>query len=52
MAVQPMEGFDADPDGSPSELTFRRYKRFAQGGSGIIWFENVWNDYMKDNIIN
>ena len=39
MTVQPMEGFDADPDGSPSELTFRRYSRFAQGGSGIIWFE-------------
>ena len=39
LAVQPMEGFDAETDGSPSELTFRRYRRYAQGGSGLIWFE-------------
>ncbi|UCE40829.1 MAG: hypothetical protein JSV17_15500 [Candidatus Aminicenantes bacterium] len=39
VAVQPMEGYDANPDGSPSELTFRRYKRFGSGGSSIIWFE-------------
>ncbi|NLG84633.1 MAG: NADH:flavin oxidoreductase [Firmicutes bacterium] len=37
--VQPMEGFDAGPDGSPGELTFRRYRRYAVGGSGLIWFE-------------
>jgi len=39
LAVQPMEGFDANQDGSPSELTFRRYSRYAEGGSGLIWFE-------------
>ena len=39
VAVLPMEGADAAPDGRPTELTFRRYKRFAQGGSGLIWFE-------------
>jgi 2,4-dienoyl-CoA reductase (NADPH2) len=39
LAVQPMEGFDANTDGSPSDLTFRRYKRFASGGSALIWFE-------------
>lgn len=39
MVVQPMEGFDGEPDGSPGELTFRRYQRYAQGGSGLIWFE-------------
>jgi len=39
LTVQPMEGYDANPDGSPGELTFRRYLRFAQGGSGLIWFE-------------
>jgi len=39
LAVQPMEGFDAEADGSPSEMTFRRYRRYAQGGSGLIWFE-------------
>ena len=39
MAVQPMEGCDAAADGSPSELTFRRYKRFAAGGAGVLWLE-------------
>ncbi len=38
-SVQPMEGFDAHPDGSPGELTFRRYRRYAAGGFGLIWFE-------------
>jgi len=37
--VQPMEGFDGSADGAPGELTLRRYKRYAQGGSGLIWFE-------------
>ena len=39
LSVQPMEGYDANPDGSASDLTFRRYKRFARGGSALIWFE-------------
>ena len=39
LAVQPMEGCDAGPDGSPGELTFRRYRRYAEGGSALIWFE-------------
>jgi|YelNatPaOPRAMG01_1025707.scaffolds.fasta_scaffold00008_44 NADPH-dependent glutamate synthase beta subunit-like oxidoreductase/2,4-dienoyl-CoA reductase-like NADH-dependent reductase (Old Yellow Enzyme family) len=39
MAVHPMEGFDADETGGPSELTFRRYRRYAEGGSALIWFE-------------
>jgi len=38
-AVQPLEGFDGESDGSPGELTFRRYRRYARGGSGLIWFE-------------
>lgn len=37
--VQPIEGCDAQPDGSPGELTFRRYDRFASGGPGLIWVE-------------
>jgi len=37
--VHPMEGADADPPGRPSELTFRRYLRFASGGAAVIWFE-------------
>ncbi len=39
--VQPMEGYDSLPDGSPSELTIRRYHRYAEGGSAIIWFEAI-----------
>jgi 2,4-dienoyl-CoA reductase-like NADH-dependent reductase (Old Yellow Enzyme family) len=41
-AVQPMEGVDAANDGgTPGELTFRRYRRFAEGGSALIGFESV-----------
>jgi 2,4-dienoyl-CoA reductase (NADPH2) len=39
IAVLPMEGCDGLPDGSPDELTFRRYRRFAAGGAGLLWFE-------------
>jgi len=39
MAVQPMEGCDGTPAGEPDELTFRRYRRFASGGAGLIWIE-------------
>lgn len=39
LACQAMEGCDGTADGSPDELTFRRYDRFAKGGAGIIWFE-------------
>lgn len=39
--VQPMEAHDSENDGSPSELTRRRYLRYASGGSGIIWYEAV-----------
>jgi len=38
-AVLPMEAADGDGDGAPTELTARRYRRFAAGGSGLIWFE-------------
>jgi len=39
--VQPMEGYDSIADGSPSDLTRRRYLRYASGGSGMIWYEAV-----------
>lgn len=39
MAAQPMEGCDGELTGAPSDLTRRRYLRFARGGSGLIWFE-------------
>jgi NADPH-dependent glutamate synthase beta subunit-like oxidoreductase/2,4-dienoyl-CoA reductase-like NADH-dependent reductase (Old Yellow Enzyme family) len=38
-AVHPMEGFDSTPNGAPGELSFRRYKRYAEGGSGLVWYE-------------
>ncbi len=39
IAIHPMEGCDGDADGRPSELTWRRYERFARGGAKLIWFE-------------
>ena len=36
LGIAPMEGADALPDGSPSELTKRRYIRDAVGGSALI----------------
>lgn len=39
LAVHPMEGTDANKDGSPADLTKRRYKRFARGGAGLLWLE-------------
>ena len=36
-----MEGTDGTEDGAPGELTIRRYRRFAQAGPGLIWFEAV-----------
>lgn len=37
--VQPMEGADALPGGAPGPLTMRRYRRYAEGGFGLIWME-------------
>lgn len=39
MAVHPMEGCDGNADGTPGELTFRRWRRFAQGGAALLWGE-------------
>ncbi len=36
---QPMECNDADETGNPSDLTFDRYRKLAQGGAGIIMVE-------------
>ena len=35
--IHPMEGWDANRDGSPSELTLRRWQRFGQSGAKLIW---------------
>ena len=39
ICYQPMEGCDGTASGAPDELTKRRYRRFAAGGAGLIWFE-------------
>ncbi len=39
LATHPMEGADADAQGRPGKLTFRRYERFGAGGAGLIWAE-------------
>lgn len=35
--VLPMEGWDGTVDGKPSELTYRRWRRFGQSGAKLIW---------------
>lgn len=37
--IHPMEGCDGELDGSPGELTYRRYERFGAGGAKLIWGE-------------
>ena len=39
IAVHPMEGCDGTAAGAPDALTFRRYRRFAGGGAGLLWME-------------
>ncbi len=39
LCIQPMEGCDGTLDGTPDELTFRRYRRFGAGGAKLIWGE-------------
>ena len=38
-AILPMEGCDSELDGTPSDLVRRRYRRYASGGAGLIWWE-------------
>lgn len=35
--IHPMEGWDANGDGSPSDLTLRRWHRFGRSGAKLIW---------------
>src|SRR5262249_45159246 len=39
LAIQPMEGCDGHRDGTPGDLTDRRYRRFGAGGAKLIWGE-------------
>lgn len=41
MAIHPMEGCDGNSDGTPGDLTIRRYQRFASGGAGLLWAEAI-----------
>jgi 2,4-dienoyl-CoA reductase-like NADH-dependent reductase (Old Yellow Enzyme family) len=36
-AVLPMEGWDAEADGSPSDLVRRRWRRFGESGAKLVW---------------
>ncbi|HVV98827.1 MAG TPA: NADH:flavin oxidoreductase [Planctomycetaceae bacterium] len=35
--IHPMEGWDAERDGSPSEFTLRRWRHFGLSGAKLIW---------------
>ncbi|MCA9177770.1 MAG: NADH:flavin oxidoreductase [Planctomycetales bacterium] len=35
--IHPMEGWDANRDGSPSDLTLRRWRQFGRSGAKFIW---------------
>ena len=35
--ILPMEGWDAETDGNPSELVERRWMNFATGGASLLW---------------
>ncbi len=36
-AILPMEGWDGELDGRPSELTRRRWRNFGRSGAKLIW---------------
>ncbi len=35
--IHPMEGWDANRDGSPTEHTLRRWRHFGESGAKLIW---------------
>ncbi len=41
IVIQPMECNDANSAGNPTDLTRQRYRRLAEGGAGIIFFESL-----------
>ena len=42
---QPMESNDADERGNPTELTYQRYRKLAEGGAGVIVVESLTITY-------
>lgn len=41
ISIHPMEGFDGYENGSPSDLTKRRWMRFSSSGASLIWSEAI-----------
>jgi NADPH2 dehydrogenase len=37
IAIHPMEGWDGTADGTPTEYTIRRWRRFGESGAKLIW---------------
>lgn len=37
IVVHPMEGWDGTADGRPTDLTFRRWRRFGESGASLVW---------------
>lgn len=35
--IHPMEGWDGNPDGTPSDKTLRRWSNFGKSGAKLIW---------------
>jgi NADPH2 dehydrogenase len=35
--ILPMEGWDGTPDGRPTDLVRRRWRRFGESGAGLVW---------------
>lgn len=42
---QPMECNDGDDSGNPTDLTFRRYRKLAEGKAGVIFVESLTISY-------
>lgn len=38
---QPIEGFDAESDGTPTHRSVARYQTLAENGFGTLWFESI-----------
>lgn len=41
LLAQPIEGFDAEEDGSPSRRSIARYQQLARNGFGTLWMESI-----------
>ncbi|MBQ2677312.1 MAG: NADH:flavin oxidoreductase [Firmicutes bacterium] len=51
MAIQPLEGLDAEENGAPGSLTFARYEKLAAQGAGMLWIEaTAFSEDGRDSI--